>query len=79
MLRAVTECRDEIVHLGAQELNACAVQPWNDASVRLAHARYLDAAREYDQDLDAWEGAYWFALGGRLPSKLREKFVRHES
>ncbi|TWE10332.1 hypothetical protein BKA23_2688 [Rudaeicoccus suwonensis] len=68
MLRAVTEYRDEIVHLGAQELNACAVQPWNDENARLAYKRYLDAARKYDQNPDVWESAYWSALRERLPS-----------
>ena len=77
MLRAVTENRDAIVHLGAQLLNDCVIRPWDEASARLAHGRYLETAREYDKDPDAWETAYWSSLRERLPSNLREKLKRN--
>lgn len=44
-----------IVHLGAQLLNDCQIRPWDGTRARLAYARYLEAAREYDKNANAWE------------------------
>lgn len=76
--RAASGYRDEIVHLGAQLLNDCEIRPWGDPRARLAYAKYLEAAREYDKNPEAWEAAYWSALRRRLPSGLRKKLDRRE-
>lgn len=56
MSRAASECRDEIVHLCAQLLNDRENRPWDGTRARLASARYLEDAREYDKIPSAWDG-----------------------
>lgn len=76
--RALSDYRDEIVHFGAQLLNDCAVRPWDEAAARTRYEKYCRAAREYNQDPDAWEAAFRAQFREALPPNLREKLAEHQ-
>ena len=75
--QALSAYRDEIVHFGAQLLNDCAVLPWDETAAWTRYEKYCREAREYDEDPDAWEAAFWTQVREALPPNLREKLAEH--
>jgi hypothetical protein len=67
MLNAMSSYQDEIVHYGAQLLNDCIIRPWDADIVRSIHEQYVQARRDYDDNPEAWEAAFWDRVKARRP------------